>query len=265
MARQKEWNMKTELKLAAFLVLAGCGSHSSGNPQAVEQKQAGNIVTETGGVTVEKLDSPTPPVDLAEQPWFVTQGFVIARERYKNSNDYPVQLLPQQSSASLQINWQVLFAFPASELTAVYSIPLTVSITAPRNQYEVERVSDSVLGSAITLNSHEEVTLNWRVSPAPGLPFAPNHLGVTTTAFTSTLSAQGSAIEGQLARSVEFSTDSDGNQTTLFSENLDVEKTGGTVGQVTVQPNNPGLHSIWIDYYNSSEGDYFLPTTGGWI
>jgi hypothetical protein len=258
--------MKTDIKIAIALVLTGCGSHSAGSPGTSEQKQAGNIVVQTGGVTVEKLDAPAPPVDLAEQPWFLTQGFVIARERYKNSNDYIVQLSPKQSSASIQINWQVLFVFPAAQIADVYSIPLVVSITAPRSQYEVERVSESVLGTEITLNPHEEITLDWRVSPSPGLPFAPNHLGVTYSVFTSTISAQGSAIEGQLARSVEFSTGSDGDQETLFSENLDVEKTSGTVGPVTVQSNNPALHEIWIDYYNSSEGDYTLPSTGGdWI
>ena len=51
---------------------------------------------------MEKLDSPPLPVDLAAHPSFVTQGFIVAREKYKNLNDHSTyRFLPSQSGASL--------------------------------------------------------------------------------------------------------------------------------------------------------------------
>jgi hypothetical protein len=281
----KKGNLKMKLKLELKWILSalgpiwivgllfGCASHSAQNPKSiaspgVEQTQAGApmAISQTDNIRVEVLDSPSIPIDLAGRPDFSTQGFVIAREKYTNLNDHSIKLLPSQIESTLVLQSQVhSFAANLPGSSSSTTMPVAVSVTAPKNAFDIERVSNSLSGSDIELPAGDEVTLSWRISPAPGLPLCPYHLGTMIFNHTgsTTTSAEGSSISGTFTRKVSFNDDTNLAQGELFSGPI-ADSSSGTVNTT---PNGYGStgNCAWVDYINSSPDTYNINLSSDFI
>jgi hypothetical protein len=258
MARQREVNMKIQLRplVGLSLILGGCAAHSAHNPSAIDQKQMESSplpTSQTDGIVMTKLDPPVLPADLAAHPSFVTQGFIIARESYKNTNDHSVKLVPVESDDSAFLQTQVRSTITAGFNAYLYSTSLALSVTTPLNPFDIEQVSNSLLNQPVLLAPNQEIILNWRISPAPSLHPCAVHLGLNRWNHTDIVdSADGANITGGFQRKVSFSDDSNQAQGDLFSELLSPNQMVGTVN-TTLSAN---LDCVWVDFVNSAPEDY---------
>ncbi len=236
------------------IILGGCAAHSARNPQVVEQKQSGNNpISQTDGIVVTKLDPPGLPAELAAHPSFVTQGFIIAREKYKNTNDHPVKIVPSEADSALSLQTQVRSTVAAGLNTYLYTTSLALSVTTPQDAFDIEQVSNSVLNQSVVLAPNQEMTLNWRIFPALSLHPCAVHLGLNRWNHTDIVeSVDGANITGGFQRKVSFSDDSNQAQGDLFSETFSPNQMVGTVNTTL----SADLNCVWVDFVNSAPEDY---------
>jgi hypothetical protein len=260
--------MKTGLKRVYFLTgmalnlgMNGCGSHSAQNPKeeapVIQTQAAVTTVSPSDGITVEKLPCPAVPIDLAAHPSFSIQGFVIASERYTNTNDHPVKITPSDSAASLSLKTQVLSQPGAASTTMT---GLVLSATTPRSQFDIEEASNSILGRAIDIGPGQKIVINWRISTPPGLRVCDLHLGKNMWSHMEVdYSADGTALQGSFQRAVDFSDDSNGRSGELFSETFQADQTTGVVNSSLLWGDQ---NCVWVDFVNSAPEDYDLGRKG---
>jgi hypothetical protein len=245
-------------------LLLGCASRSAQNPKPVaspveklQKASSPAVISQTDNIRVEFLDSPPIPIDLAARPSFSTQGSIIAREKYTNLNDHVIKLIASQLESSLVLqsqirNWAANEAGGSTSTT----LAIVVSVTTPKTAFDIERISNSLLNSAVELPAGAEMILSWRISPAPGLPLCPMHLGPTIFNHTGTLNnaAEGSSVTGTFTRKVDFSDGFNGAQGNLFSGSVP----NPSSGTVNTTPNTYGSlgNCVWLDYINSSPETY---------
>jgi hypothetical protein len=251
-------SMKIKLSpwLGLSLILGGCAAHSAHNPPAIDQKQTESSplpTSQTDGIVMTKLEPPALPADLASHPNFATQGFIIARESYKNTNDHPVKIIPAKSDGSASLQTQVRSTITAGSNTYLYVTSLALSVTTPQSSFDIEQVSNSVLNQPVVLAPNQEIILNWRIFPAPSLHPCAVHLGLNRWNHTDIVdSVDGANITGGFQRKVSFSDDSNQIQGDIFSEPLSPNQIVGTVNTTL----NANLDCVWTDFVNSAPEDY---------
>ena len=224
--------------------VTGCGSHSAGTVAAPAQKQAENQIVQSPNdqIIMEKVATPALPADLAAQPTFATEGFVIASETYTNLNDHTVKLEPSQAGTSLVLQTQILNRIiDGTQNSSSSSLPVVLSVTA-KSASGIERIADSIEADGIDLKAGENVTLNWRISPAPGLPLCRNLLECGLAGIETT--AEGAQLVGELTRSVGFS---DGTNNAMGKLIVEDFREALIIGTVNTTPNLYGSgNCVWV-------------------